>query len=800
MQIQLRGAASCKERAAWHTAAILALLTLVGLVSPALASAAGEACPNEQLRVEDHSTSLPNCRSYEMVTPPLKNGQIVAEGHAALDGESLAFQSLGAFGEAGDSQDGAGLPYIASRHSDGWASIPRAPSAAQFQSEFSLAIGLNEDLSGDLEENLQLLSQRFANREDYRFYRRSADGKNFIEVGPVVSPARLAEWQQGVAETGLEGHFVNYDGATRDLSHIFFAIHPGSGEGKSWFWPGDPTNTVSKRDSLYEYVGTGNSEPELVGVAPGETKDKPSQHPKLVSRCGTAIGGQEGSNAQQGDSIPETYNAISTQPSSEEGRTVFFTASNCFESPGEPPVDELYARIAGTTTVAISEPTTVDCADCVNSVPEKGLFQGASADGTRVFFLSDQSLFGGAENEEDDNLYEYDFNGEAGHKVTLVAPRMGIEGEADPGGVVRVTEDGSRVYFVSGAVLPGAEANEFGVEPKSEARNLYVYDTQTKRYTFVALLTSNDSNDWNESDSRTAEATPDGRFLIFKSTGDLTPDASGEGSQIYRYDAEPTASEMQEGVPQLTRISIGDAQSDDGNRGASSFFPSSLYEQAARSRPQPVAISSDGAEVFFESFAALTPQALDDACTFEEQGSCSERNMALNIYEWDDGHVYLLSDGQDVLPNISGEGTDVGLIGASSDGRDVFFTTGDELVGQDGDSGVDIYDARADGGFPAPASVAACEGEACKASLPTPPALATAASATFSGVGNIAPTPKPPSKLTAAQVKARKLAAALRACKRKHNRHARSVCQSAARRRYGPKARKSAHANQEGHR
>ncbi len=53
----------------------LALCSMVGaalltMAAPALA----ETCPNEQLRAEDHSATLPDCRAYELVTPPFKEG------------------------------------------------------------------------------------------------------------------------------------------------------------------------------------------------------------------------------------------------------------------------------------------------------------------------------------------------------------------------------------------------------------------------------------------------------------------------------------------------------------------------------------------------------------------------------------------------------------------------------------------------------------------------------------------------------------------------------------------------------
>ena len=135
------------------------------------------------------------------------------------------------------------------------------------------------------------------------------------------------------------------------------------------------------------------------------------------------------------------------------------------------------------------------------------------------------------------------------------------------------------------------------------------------------------------------------------------------------------------------------------------------------------------------------------------------------------------------------------LLGSDVDGSNVFFSTADRLVARDTDTQLDFYDARVGGGFPVPSVAPACEGEGCHGTPAAAPIFGAPASATFNGAGNlIPPTPVPVKPKTAAQVRAQKLAKALKACRTKHNRHRRKACERQARKRYGPtKAKKASH-------
>jgi hypothetical protein len=183
------------------------------------------------------------------------------------------------------------------------------------------------------------------------------------------------------------------------------------------------------------------------------------------------------------------------------------------------------------------------------------------------------------------------------------------------------------------------------------------------------------------------------------------------------------------------------------------------------------ALNEDGSRVFFSSPDPLVPGAT---------------NGVRNVYEYEHGSLYLLSDGNGAAESL--------LVGVSSDGSDVIIGTAESLIAQDENNGDDdLYDVRVDGGFPAPVVPTRCEGDACQgppAPAPTfrPPLSAEAPARE----GVLASTPAATSRTP---TRAQRLAEALRRCKRapKGQRHA---CTIRAHRRYGAAgARRAAHVN-----
>jgi hypothetical protein len=194
---------------------------------------------------------------------------------------------------------------------------------------------------------------------------------------------------------------------------------------------------------------------------------------------------------------------------------------------------------------------------------------------------------------------------------------------------------------------------------------------------------------------------------------------------------------------------------------------------------------SDSGRLFFNAVDPLVPQAVNgnwDVYEYEPPGvgSCSAGSVTFSPRS--SGCIGLVSGG--------GSPRESAFLDASENGNDVFFLTTAKLVGGDTDESPDVYDAHvctaAEPCFPAEVvSSPACDTEAsCRpAPTPQPEVFGAPASASFSGPGNFPPTP--PVVRTVAQIRAEKLAKALKVCRKKRRGRKRTVCERDAQHAYG---------------
>jgi hypothetical protein len=742
-------------------------LVLVALLVPE-AAFAEKGCPNEALRKELGALALPECRAYELVSPPYKEGWEAVPRLVSVDGSRVIGDSFGVFAAAENDQGQVsgdvigGDAYLFTRNeATGWTTTSLNPPASRFPGPNyeGEAIARFVAASDDLGRTL------------WRMQPSGGETGLYLEPAPGVFEPVGRGFAEGEGRREVLLGLHSFVGASGDLSHVLFTT--------------SMAQPLSRSGSLYEYVTSGahaSTTPVAVAVDAGGVP---------LGECGAVLGGATSAKPYK---YVSKYNAVA-----ENGARVFFTVLHEAEvevngiptqcEAIQPSVNEVYARVetasGSSTTVAISEPTTGATGDCEACKEEGQLksaeFQGASADGARVFFTTAQELLPGSQGS---SLYEYDFLGEAHNKVRLLAPEVL--------GVTRVSRDGSHVYFVSSAALSSSSNGQpsgFFPEAQAGADNLYVYDTTTGVTSFVVMLCASgnlsgtvadvnchgsDAQLWRFKDERAAQASvcppewttcEDGRFLVFESNGDLTEDDESTVEQLFRYDAQSHT---------LVRVSIGQGgPNNDGNLGDAALaphIPAPNYEASDEPTQEAsvLSVTGDGA-VTFESADGLAP------------GASVGVN---NVYEYRDGNPYLISAARAEATSESGANTQLAAVDAT--GRDVFFSSLDRLVGQDVDNQRDVYDARVDGGFPPPIPVAGC-GTACQGPPGSAPSFPAALSAAIPGGENLQPVA--PSARPKPLTRRQRLARALKECRvRHHRRKPRARCKARARRRYGARA------------
>jgi hypothetical protein len=200
-----------------------------------------------------------------------------------------------------------------------------------------------------------------------------------------------------------------------------------------------------------------------------------------------------------------------------------------------------------------------------------------------------------------------------------------------------------------------------------------------------------------------------------------------------------------------------------------------LYELSAGSAPKlitgsspsttgthPVAVSNSGERVLYDSYPA--------------------ENASYIIDEWMSGQIDQLSPlGSSYRYEVLGT--------TGPELENVFFASNDGLVAQDENAGTtDIYDARIDGGFPAP-SAPANENQTPNPTVPMPTAYTPNLTPATVTLSRLAPDTSTPSVITAKSLpKAANLTKALQVCKKDKKKSKRAACEKRARKRYSTNA------------
>jgi len=684
----------------------VALLACLPAYLGATPAAQAAPCPNETLREIRQLTFLPDCRAYELVSPPAKNGGAVMPNStrtvAASEGGAVAFSSLAGFGDV----EGTAIAtdYLAQRSAaaepgnSGWSTHAISPPTTRpLPLGLSSGVGwepMDRSYTADLSSSVlqawgplseEPLTEEVPNLYTHTGLRSGASAYSLLSSCPLCESTAtpLAPYSQ----EGGHFEYATVVGVSADGSVVLFESILKLTEGAT---DGRATGKVNLYESDHGLV-------RLVDVLPGEV---PAE---------SAFAGQ-GDNAGMGE---EQY---TPHVLSADGSRAFFTANPgpcSFANHGYAACGDLYLRDRSGPT-----PQTLQLNESEREPPgpsAPAIYWDAAADGSRAFFTSPSQLT----EEPGTGLYMYDLGKPAGERLSLVGPEASA--------VLGASADGHSVYFTSPEQLvpgeppitgaPGENHGIFlwtddpGAPPGGELRFIGQLDNFT--------LGNNIYNEvsgfpvaFNERDSR---VSADGRYFLFSATeGEAL--LSVRGGADYEQGSCPQT-ETGVSAPGCREIYLYDAKEDtlvcatcrpDGSVpvASASGWAEQLKGAALSTTRENRALVEGPAGEALVFFSTADPLVSEDT------------NGKSDAYEYDaaTGEVHLISSG--ASPD------DSWFMDASADGAEAFFATSQKLVGWDTDNAYDLYVARSDGGFPEPAAGTeiVCTGEpSCLPAASTPP-------------------------------------------------------------------------------
>jgi DNA-binding beta-propeller fold protein YncE len=637
-------------------------------------------CPNEQRR-GGFAARLPDCRAYELVTPPVESSSqfdsrsdLAFSSTIAADGEAISLATT----EPRPGAPTSGSQYVATRGAGGWvaediqpiepydgAGCPGYQYADAYSDQLTKDVllvggGSSATVSGNVREDPescnppghQVVSGEPVGHENLLVRENATGAYRLVNVTPPgVTPA--------------DAHF---QAASADLSHVIFTENAPLAEGARY-----------GIENLYEWD---DGAVRLVSVLPD----------------GTAVSGSPAAKA----GTPAHQGMVSS-----DGSHVLFNYGGA-----------LYDRIGGQRTVQVDEKQSG------SSSSGGGSLQAATADGSEVFFLDESKLTAdstAASGEPD--LYECALP-EGASKCELTDLTVAAAGEhAD---VLRVTplgsHDSSYVYFVAKGVLASNTREFTNSEGKTVVEgaqagkeNLYLWNGNTTTFIATGIVDNGPFGD--------SQASPDGKWLAFDSKESLTGYGNGEPSggsagELFLYSVA---------TGQLACASCNPTGEPPADGGGITFSGGGIGQDPGDSEEgdgevfRTRHLLTDAGQVFFETTEALVP---------------ADTNGELDVYEYEGSHAYLISSGTSPYES--------NVEGASETGDDLFFRSDQALVPQNNQEGqIVIYDARVGGGFAELSSPPACTtADACRTAVSAQPSVYGApASQTFEGAGNLSPSP-----------------------------------------------------------
>jgi len=385
-----------------------------------------------------------------------------------------------------------------------------------------------------------------------------------------------------------------------------------------------------------------------------------------------------GSNSKGGTSFGVEQHPGYFPTATTDGSIVYFKTQENGNCSGP---EQLYVRNRQTNTT-----TLIDPAD------EGGepVFIRATPDGGEGYFLTDSKLDPADQNTGRD-LYRWSVTSGSATCLTCVVPDARVT-------TVAISDDFSRVYFGSKEALVPGKGTQLG---GGEKVNIYTLSGSELKY--VATTLGNGIRELSPDGSKMLFAAPASLSLTSDKTAEICPKSLAEASgtsdcvQLYRYEVAEDSLECLSCVRGgVTNWASGNSEGD-------------------------LEMSSDGRVVAFRTNQSLLPRDI---------------NRRLDLYEWRNGALRLLTDGTSNFPD---QGFARPMLRAiTADGSTILYSAPEPgLTGYERDEVSNMYVARVGGGFPRPPAVQHCSEESCQGPLQTPPSGQSAGSEGVQGRGNV---------------------------------------------------------------
>jgi hypothetical protein len=722
---------------------------------------------------------LPDHRAYELVSnigedESALNGAVPVFGAAASSGETVDWQAIGAC--CGAASGGINT-FQSERTPGGWQTrvitpVPDEPLEGIGALQEAVFWGTN------LSQVVYLTMGAFAPGD--RRPKESGGSDLYLRT-----PSGALQWlSQGPAGSGTGPYSTTFETATPDAEAVVFSTAEPL--------TANATGLASHQESEYLYARQAQSETtSLIDV---------NGNGELLGPYGASAG--DAGPPKESIFAIFGYRGTTTHSISEDGSKVFFeTPPSGMTGLPEGVEPHLYMRdLANDTTTPLDDPAAAGSAR----------YQGAAADGSLVFFTSDEGLDGTAEVNE---LYAFNTTAQP---IGPVPPMSSIPIGAGAGvaGVTAVSNDGSRVYFVADAIL-ATNVNSLGQGAVVNQPNLYVYSIDSGETQYITTLAMPDVSNCKPTCAtgeparllaradvfRPSYTTPNGSTLVFTSSGDLTGEQHMSSTALSFEAAAGQRKITMASTAGLVRdrtIQIGSGEEEELPTIETVDSPTELTLAGGlvKARPAGTPVAAFFNEVFrFAVNGSLTclsctpPGVLETSSAslgevpgglfaagighiaqMSEDGSriffdspdplLPDMAEAVtyrvfepeSVYEWENGKLYLIAA-------ASNEGA--AFDGTTPSGNDVFFQTRSALTPGAGVGFRHLYDARVDGGFPERGPpVDPCAEQICRPPGASPPSSSTPASAAIgeSGQTGMAPAPAPASaptltvtKITAAE-------------------------------------------------